>query len=121
MQKYGKTGKGTVRWYCQFCHVSSVRTRPDTKHRHTQTLFSSWTTGNQTLTEIARGKKLSRETLSRKFSPYYHQTLLPTIPVSLRSEVLICDGVHTDGRFEVVLIVRTKNIPIFWRAVPHES
>lgn len=121
MQKYGKTVKGTVRWYCQFCHISSVKTRPDTKERHTQTLFSSWTTGNQNLTEVARKKRISRETLSRRFAKYYHQKISPTIPVFLANDILIFDGIHTDGRFEVVLIVRTKKEPIFWQAVPYES
>jgi len=121
MQKYGKTAKGTVRWYCQFCQTSSVRTRPDTKQRHARALFSSWTTGNQNLTAVAHGKRLSRETLSRRFATYYHYDIPPIVPVSLTNEILICDGIHTDGRFEVVLIVRTKQIPIFWCAVPYES
>ena len=43
------------------------------------------------------------------------------MPASLEGEVLVCDGIHTDGRFEVVLIVRTKKVPIFWRAALHES
>jgi len=121
MQKYGKTAKGAIRWYCQFCQKSSIKTRPDTKERHNRTLFSLWSTGNQNLTEVAWKKRISRETLSRKFSKYYHQELLPVAPASLEGEVLVCDGIHTDGRFEVVLIVRTKNIPIFWCAVPYES
>jgi hypothetical protein len=121
MQKYGKTTKGTIRWYCQFCHISSVKTRPDTKERHTRTLFSAWTTGNQNLSEVARKKRVSRETLSRRFTKYYHQEISPIIPVSLANDVLICDGIHTDGRFEVVLIVRTKNVPIFWCAALYES
>lgn len=121
MQKYGKTAKGVVRWYCQFCHISSVRTRPDTKQRHARTLFSSWTTGNQNLTAIAHGKRISRETLSRRFAKYYHQEISPVAPVSFEGEVLVCDGIHTDGRYEVVLIVRTKHAPIYWRAVPYES
>jgi hypothetical protein len=121
MQKYGKTAKGIVRWYCQFCKISSVKTRPDTKERHRRTLFSSWTTGNQNLTEIARRKRLSRETLSRRFAKYYYQEISPTIPVSLANDVLICDGIHTDGRYEVVLIVRSKEMPVYWREVPYES
>lgn len=121
MQKYGKTVKGTVRWYCRYCKKSSIKKRPDTKERHTRTLFSSWTTGNQNLTEIAHGKRISRETLSRRFSKYYYQQLSPAAPGSLANDVLICDGIHTDGRFEVVLIVRTKKTPVFWCAVPYES
>jgi len=121
MQKYGKTAKGTVRWYCQFCRISSVKTRLDTKRRHARTLFSSWTTGNQNLTEIAHGKRISRETLSRRFAKYYHQEISPVIPGSLTNDILICDGIHTDGRFEVVLIVRTKKIPVYWHEVPYES
>lgn len=121
MQKYGKTARGTTRWYCRVCRTSSVRKRPDTKQRHARTLFSSWTTGNQNLTEIAKVKKVSRETLSRNFSKYFHQDVSPVIPVSLSHDVLICDGIHTDGRYEVVLIVRTKHLPIFWRAATYES
>lgn len=121
MQKYGKTAKKTTRWYCRFCHKSSIRKRSDLTEKYTQKLFSSWTTGNQNLTEVARRKRISRETLSRRFATYYHKALSPIIPVSLTNEVLICDGIHTDGRYEVVLIVRTKNVPVFWRAVPYES
>lgn len=121
MQKYGKTAKGTTRWYCPSCHKSSVRKRSDLTEKYSEKLFSSWTTGNQNLTEIAHGRKISRETLSRRFAKYYHQEISPTIPASLANDVLICDGIHTDGRFEVVLIVRTKNKPIYWRAVPYES
>lgn len=121
MQKYGKTARGTIRWYCRICRKSSVKKRPDTKDRHAHTLFASWTNGNQNLTEIAHGKRISRETLSRRFTKYYHQEISPIIPVSLANDVLICDGIHTDGRFEVVLIVRTKTAPIFWCAVPYES
>src|SRR3990167_11469001 len=105
MQKYGKTGKGTVRWFCKHCKKSSVRTRPDTKERYAQKRFSSWTTGNQNVTEVAHQRRISRETLSRQFAKYYHQDLPPIIPVSLTKDILICDGLHTDGRFEVVLIV----------------
>lgn len=121
MQKYGTTARGTVRWYCRVCRKSSVKKRPDTKERHARSLFFSWTTGNQSLTEIAKRKNVSRETLSRHFSKYYHQDLSPLVPVSLSRDVLICDGIHTDGRYEVVLIVRTKYLPIVWRAVPYES
>ena len=121
MQKYGKTAKHTTRWYCRFCHKSSIRKRSDLTEKYRQKLFSSWTTGNQNLTEIAHEKKLSRETLSRRFSKYYHQKLVPIIPVSLANDVLICDGIHTDGKFEVVLIVRTKKVPVYWHAVPYES
>ena len=121
MQKYGKTAKGTTRWYCPICHISSVRTRPDTKQRHARTLFSLWTTGNQNLTDIAHDRGISRETLSRRFAPYYDQALPPGTPVSLEDEVLVCDGIHTDGRFEVVLIVRTKALPVYWHEVPYES
>jgi len=121
MQKYGKTVKGTVRWYCQTCRKSSIRQRADLTEKYTQKLFSSWTTGNQNLTEVARKKRISREALSRRFAKYYHQKIAPVIPLSLTDDVLICDGIHTDGRFEVVLIVRTKKVPIFWCAVPYES
>lgn len=121
MQKYGKTAKAVVRWYCRFCHKSSIRIRSDLTEKYTEKLFSSWTTGNQNVSEIAHGKRISRETLSRRFAKYYHQQILPNIPVSLTNDVLICDGIHTDGRFEVVLIVRTKNEPIYWRAVLYES
>jgi len=121
MQKYGKTGKGTIRWFCRHCRKSSVRSRPDTKERHRQNLFFSWTTGNQNLTEVACRRRISRETLSRQFAKYYHRALSPIIPVSLTNDVLICDGVHTNGRFEVVLVVRTKKVPVFWCAVPYES
>lgn len=121
MQKYGKTIKDTIRWFCRYCSKTSVRTRPDTKEQYAQRLFSTWTTGNQTVTELAKTKQVSRKTLSQKFSKYYDHELSPVIPVSLTNEILICDGIHTDGRFEVVLIVRTKNAPIFWCAVPYES
>jgi len=121
MQKYGKTVKGVVRWYCTYCKKSSIRKRVDLKEKYSRELFSSWTTGNQNLTEVARKKRVSRETLSRRFAKYYHQEISPIIPLSLASDVLICDGIHTDGRFEVVLIVRTKTVPVFWCAVPYES
>lgn len=120
MQKHGKTVKNTTRWYCSFCHKSSVWKRFDLTEKYTRKLFSSWTTGNQNLTEIAHTKRVTRETLSRRFSKYYHQDLTPVAPVSLEGQVLVCDGIHTDGRYEVVLIVRTKNIPIYWHAVPYE-
>lgn len=121
MQKYGTTAKGTTRWYCRFCNISSVRKRSDTKEKYSQQLFSTWIIGNQNLTEIAHGKRISRETLSRRFAKYYQRAWSPSIPDSLKQEVVICDGIHTDGRFEVVLIVRTKSVPVFWYAVPYES
>lgn len=121
MQKYGKTAKKTPRWYCRFCNKSSVRKRSDLTEKYTEKLFSSWTTGNQNLTEIAHGKRISRETLSRRFAKYYYQELPPIAPGSLEGEVLVCDGIHTDGRFEVVLIVRTKKVPVYWQAVLYES
>lgn len=121
MQKYGKTTKGTVRWYCSSCHKTSVRKRIDLTQKYTRQLFSRWSTGNQNVSEIAKAKQVSRKTLSQKFSKLYHQDVSPVIPVSLTGEILICDGIHTDGRFEVVLIVRTKKVPVYWRAVPYES
>ena len=121
MQKYGKTTKGTVRWYCPSCHTTSVRKRIDLTQKYTRQLFSRWSTGNQNLSDIAKAKQVSRKTLSKKFSKLYQQELSPVAPISLKDDVLVCDGIHTDGRFEVVLIVRTKNEPIYWRAVAYES
>lgn len=121
MQKRGKTAAGTQRWYCPFCNTSTIRTRKDTHLRHRQHLFDRWSTGFVSRTVLAKQYAVSQRTLTRWIRPLAGEPgILPVSP-SAPLSIILCDGLHIDGRYGVLLIARTIHKPLFCVEAPWES
>lgn len=118
MQQWGTTVAGTPRWYCASCNRSSVRKRDDISHSSRSHLFDFWLTGTSTLADIARTHRVSRQTMSTWFMPYWNHVPIPIIPLAI--DILIIDGLYLETRNSCVLIGRTKTLIASWVFVDHE-
>lgn len=112
MQQWGTTAAGTSRWRCRFCTRSAVRKRPDILYASRLSLFTSWLTGTRSLTDIAHTYRISRQTLSMWFTPYWNHIPSPVIPPAV--DILIIDGLYLETRSSCVLIGRTKTLMASW-------
>lgn len=112
MQQWGKTSAGTLRWRCRFCQRSAVRKRPDIVRVSRSYLFSSWLIGTRSLTDIAQTHRVSRQTVTTWFLPYWNHAPIPVIPFSV--DILIIDGLYLETRNSCVLIGRTKTLTVSW-------
>lgn len=120
MQRWGKTAAGTVRFRCPQCRSSAVRTRPDVTRAVRVRLFTSWLTGTTSLTDIARSRKISRQTLTAWFASLRHrQPVAPLTPTQV--SVLIIDGLYLESRSHCVLIGKTPRKVVLWRFAERET
>lgn len=122
MQKYGRTAAGTQRWRCLVCQKSNVRERPDRTEFWRRKLFARWLTGNQSLTEIAQGLAVTRQTLERWFAVFWNEPPpeLPSVP-DLTHEILIIDAIYLSRRFNAALIGRTRQRTVHYSFALRES
>ena len=112
MQQWGTTAAGTPRWHCASCKRSSVKKRPDIVRASRSYLFSSWLTGTRSLTDIARTYRVSRQTVTTWFTPYWNHAPVPITPFFI--DILIIDGLYLETRNSCVLIGRTKTLIASW-------
>lgn len=119
MWRYGRTAKGTPRWYCPRCRVSGIRTRPDTAIRHERRQFVRWLTGKASMGELAAAHRVSRQTLSKRFRRYFGNALSWHPPPSIRT--LILDGTYIHGRSLAALVALTEQGEAYWRFAPWET
>jgi hypothetical protein len=121
MCRRGKTPAGTQRWFCRFCKVTAIKKRKDTSLRHARKLFNQWIVGTATLSDIARKKRVTRQTIDRWFAPFWKEAA--ECPPSATSHVhwIMVDGIYIHKRAELVLIARTDAGEIFWGSAPYES
>lgn len=121
MYRHGKTAAGTERFRCPSCKSTGVKTRKDTSLRHVRGLFRRWITGTATMTDIAREKKVTRQTIWRWFDPLWRESTTCPAPSSMRVSWLIVDGIYIHKRMELALVARTDQGEIFWDFSPYES
>lgn len=122
MQKYGRTVAGAQRWRCLVCKKSAVRERLDLTEFHRRRRFQEWLIGTESLTRVAQGLGLTRQTLERWFAPFWREPPpgLPPVP-DLSREVLIIDAIYLSGRFNAALIGRTPDRPVHYSFALRES
>jgi len=121
MQKRGKTAAGTQRWYCPTCQKSATRIRTDTRLRHRRALFNRWSTGVVSRTVLAREYAVNNRTLTRWLIPIAQESIQLSVPDTHANEIILCDGLHINGRYGVLLLIRTIANPVACIEVPWES
>ncbi|TAN39589.1 MAG: hypothetical protein EPN22_17770 [Nitrospirae bacterium] len=120
MQRWGKTAAYSVRWRCRQCQTSAVRSRRDVTRTARHQLFVSWLIGTRSLTEIARSRRLSRQSLTAWFSPFWWIRPAPPAPKECAA-VLIVDGLYLTSRNHCVLIGKTPQTMVFWMFTERET
>lgn len=120
MQRWGKTAAHTVRYRCLHCQKSTVRKRPDVTKTSRYQLFLLWLTGTKSLTEIARSRHISRQSLAAWFRPFQKACPVPLVPRA-PTVVLVIDGLYLESRCHCVLIGKTPQTVISWLFVERET
>lgn len=121
MQKRGKTAAGTQRWYCPFCKTSAIKSRKDTQLRHRRQLFTKWSTESSSRTTIAKTYSVNRRTITRWLTPVLQEPVPFTNHISPAGKIILCDGLHINGRYGVLLLIRTIIQPVTCIEAPWES
>jgi hypothetical protein len=121
MQRWGKTRKGTVRFFCPACKKTSVRQRKDTEERHLLYAMDGWLDGKESLREVAERHHKTRQALWKEFHPFFDFVPEPVVPKDLKPRVLVVDGTYVHGRILCVLVAIDEKDNIFWKFAPYES
>lgn len=121
MQRWGRTRKGTVRFFCPVCKKTATRERRDVKKRHYLHELDLWLGGKDSLSEMAAKLHKTRQTLSREFHPFFDFAPEPKVPKRLKPRVLILDGTYVHGHILCVLVAIDEHDNIFWKFAPYES
>lgn len=119
MRRYGYTAKGTARWYCSRCRMSSIWTRPDTSIRHERQQFIRWLAGKASLSEIAKRHKITRRALTKRFRPYFAKQATWQSPRAIHT--LTLDGTYIHGRALVALLALTDDRAAYWMFAHRET
>ena len=120
MQRWGKTVAKTVRFRCPSCHKSSIRKRSDVTKTSRYQLFLLWLTGTKSLTEIAQGRHISRQSLAVWFRPFRKTCPVPLVPEE-NAAVLVIDGLYLESRYHCVLIGKTPRAVVSWLFAERET
>src|SRR5687767_258905 len=97
MQGWGKTRKGTPRFYCAFCKKTATRERKDVQERHRLHEMDLWLGGKDSLSEIAGRSHKSRQALWKELYPLFNFVPEPQVPKDLHPRMLILDGTYVHG------------------------
>jgi len=103
MIKHGYTKLKKQRWRCKKCNVTGLKKRKDVEIRNSERLKSKWLTEVNSLTKLAKKKKVRRETLSRKFSSLTNKTRLNKLKKLPNKLVLILDGKRISSDDNLIL------------------
>jgi hypothetical protein len=103
MIKHGYTKLKKQRWRCKKCNITGLKKRKDVEVRNNRRLKSKWLTGFDSLTKLAKKKKIKRETLSRKFSSLNNKTRLNKLKPLPNKLVLILDGKRISSDDNLIL------------------
>lgn len=120
MQRWGTTAAYSVRWRCPRCQTSTVRRRADVTHGARYHLFVSWLIGTKSLTEIARSRHVSRQSLTAWIQPFWRIRPAPPAPKE-HAALLIVDGLYLTTRSHCVLIGKTPQTMVFWMFIERET
>lgn len=103
MIRHGYTKLKKQRWRCKKCNVTGLKKRKDVETRNYKKLKEKWLAEFNSLTKLAKKKKMRRETLSRKFSSLTNQTKLNKLKPLPNKLVLILDGKRISGDDNLIL------------------
>jgi len=106
MIRWGKTNKGTFRWYCVNCKKSGVKRRKDVVNNNYRKLFNKYVLGNRTIKEIAKDKDRSSKYIIEKFNPFWKQIPHSKFPVLNNKQIIVCDATWIQKT--VLLVVYEK-------------
>lgn len=120
MQRWGETAAHTTRWRCIHCQVSTIRKRPDVHTASRYQLFLSWITGTKSMTDIARSRHVSRQSITAWFQPFWKKCPVPSVPEE-PAMVLVIDGLYLESRNHCVLIGKTPCAVVFWMFTERET
>ena len=120
MRRHGKTAVGKTRWRCVDCRTSSVRKNKNNRQRQRLSLFVSWLTSKDALSDIARDVGVSVQTLIKWFHPFWDTPPQPVPSVGVR--VLILDATSVVKRKLMLLIAGDGDghVPVSWVDAPRE-
>ncbi len=121
MQRWGKTKKGTKRYFCFTCKKTGVWKRKDVVHRHIVQELNTWLGGKESLTEIAREAHKTRQAMWKEFHPLFLSVTDPHIPDMTRTKILILDATYIHGHSLCALVGIDENDKIYWKFAPYES
>jgi putative transposase len=121
MQRWGKTHKGTARFFCPVCKKTSVRKRKDNKTRHILYELDGWLDGKESLSEIGSRVHRSRQALWKDFHPFFEFAPEQVPQPGANMRVLILDGTYVHGHALCVLIAIDEHDNLFWKFAPYES
>src|ERR1044072_5717025 len=120
-QRWGKTQKGTPRFFCLACKRTFVRERKDTLTRHRLKEMDSWLGGKDSLSEIAGRYRKTRQALWKEFHPFFGAVPEPEIPKDFKPRILILDGTYVHGHILCAMIAIDEHDNLFWKFAPYES
>lgn len=120
MQRWGKTANGVQRWRCFSCKKTEIKKRPDRQRQGVIFLLKKLLTGNATLKELAKQKRITIQTLSKRFKSCWKQ---PCAALSKSDDkILILDGTGISHDCALLTVMNAKtNSPIAWCPTVRES
>lgn len=120
MQRWGQTAAGTRRYRCRFCEQTGVRTRPDNRIRYRRRLFLAWSMGKSTLSDLARTVRVTRQTLTGWFRPFWSRP--PGVTPIAGTMIAVLDGTSLVWRRAEALIAYDPSTarPLGWAVADHE-
>jgi hypothetical protein len=120
-QRWGRTPKGRVRFFCVHCKKTSIKRRKDIELRHRIKELISWLGGKETLSDLAQHDHKTRQALWKEFQPLFQYNVEPLIPENTKVRMLILDGTYIHGHILCTLVGIDENKRIYWRFAPYES
>lgn len=103
MTRHGYTKLKKQRWRCKKCNVTALKKRKDVEIRNNKRLKEKWLTEFDSLTKLAKKKKIHRTTLSRKFSSLPNEIKLNKLKPLPNKLVLILDGTRISSDDNLIL------------------
>lgn len=121
MQRWGKTAKGTPRFFCPACKKTTVYKRKDTRRRHLLHEMDLWLGGKDSLSEIAGRSHRTRQALWKDFHSFFEAVPEPKVPKDIASKILIVDGTYVHGHILCAMVAIDEKDNLFWKFAPYES
>lgn len=110
------------RWKCLWCKKIFYWQRRDVKERNKGKLFNNWLTDYQSLSFVAKKKKVHRTTLARRFKNTWSKIKQNTFIETGRSAVLILDGLYISNNCVVLVVFDgILNKPLLWGFAEREN
>jgi putative transposase len=120
MHCHGKTVTGKERYRCPQCKKTSTIHRPDIRALHIRDHFVTWLIGKSTKAEIASTLGITRQALTKQFSPLFLEEWPPP-KQTVYARILIVDGTYIHGNTLCTLIAIDEDDNLFWKFVTSES